>query len=291
MLSQLCRVSLATAFLVAPSLVSGAQSAAPASAPSPRAARMQQLFASAATDPAAIVPLILEGSAALTTLPTVEARALGDALEPYCARAFFGPEKLPEMGRLDLGIHVVEKGDNGTKIAQHYGIGTGMLGLLNAGYDERKLHVGQELKVLNAGKGISITVARSQFRLSTWLDLGAGAHALVQFVPVGVGAAESPTPLGRTTIVKRVLNPTWTDPDSHKTFAAGDPDNVLGGYWIALDSVGIDRSGIGLHGYTGAPQGDWISKGASHGCVRMLQADIDHVYHVALEGTPVTIVE
>jgi lipoprotein-anchoring transpeptidase ErfK/SrfK len=287
MSSILCISSFVTAFLVAPLF----QTPTPAAAPATRTARVHQLLTDAGRDPAAVVPLILEGSAAMTSASTVEARALGDALEPYCVRAFFGPERLPDMEKLGLRIHRVANGDNPTKIAQKYGIGTGMLALLNSGYDERKLRVGQELKVLDASHRIAVTVAKSQFRLSTWIDLGAGTLALVQFVPVGVGAAESPTPVGRTTITKRVLDPTWTDPDTHKTFAPSDPGNVLGGYWIALDSVGIGRSGIGLHGFTGAPEADWISKGASHGCVRMLQPDIDHLFHLALEGTSVTIVE
>jgi lipoprotein-anchoring transpeptidase ErfK/SrfK len=196
------------------------------------------------------------------------------------------------MEKLGLATHPVVKGDNPTKIMQIYGTGTGMLPLLNEGFDERKLQVGQRLKALHATKRLSIVVAKSQFRLSAWLDQGNGVRVLVMFVPVGTGAPESPTPTGRTTITKRVLDPTWTEPSTNKVYAPKDPGNVLGGYWIALDSSGFGgRSGIGLHGFTGAPTADWISKGASHGCVRMLQKDIDHLFHLAIEGTSVTIVE
>jgi lipoprotein-anchoring transpeptidase ErfK/SrfK len=34
---------------------------------------------------------------------------------------------------------------------------------------------------------------------------------------------------------------------------------------------------------------NWIEQPASHGCVRMLQADIDRLFHLAIEGTSVTI--
>src|SRR5689334_18733748 len=170
MMSTLC----ATSFVTALFLAFVPQTPVPAAAPSPRAARVHQLLTDAGKDPAAVVPLILEGSAAMATMSTAEARALGDALEPYCERAFFGPERLPDMERLGLSIHKVDKGENPTKIAQQYGIGTGMLALLNAGFDERKLRVGQELKVFNAAHRVTITVAKSQFRLSTWIDLGAG---------------------------------------------------------------------------------------------------------------------
>lgn len=290
MITSLCSLGLFAALLTLPHALAP-QAAAPAAAPMTPKARVMQLLSSAQQDPASVVPLILEGSAMMATLPTSEARNLGDKLEPYCARAFFGPERFPGMDRLGLSIHVVEKGDNPTKIAQDFGIGAGMLPLLNAGFDDRKMHVGQELKVLDARAHVTLVVAKSQYRLSAWLDTGAGARALVMFVPVGVGAADSPTPVGRTTITKRVLNPTWTDPDTNKVLAPADPANVLGGYWIALDAAGLGKNGIGLHGFTGAPESDWISKGASHGCVRMLQHDIDHVFHLALEGTSVTIVE
>jgi lipoprotein-anchoring transpeptidase ErfK/SrfK len=253
---------------------------------------LAEMVASARTDPAAVVPLIIEGSAQLVSLPASSARAIGDTLEPFCDRAFFSPERLPGMERLGLVIHKVEKGENPTRIAQRYKIAAGMLPYLNANFDERKLRVGQELKVLDLSSGaLSITVARSQFRLTAWRELPAGGHVLVKFCTVGVGAPESPTPLGRTTITKRVLKPTWTEPTTNVTYAPDDPANVLGGYWIALDSAGIGRTGIGFHGYTGAPVEDWISKSASHGCVRMLQRDVDRIFYVALEGTSVTLAE
>lgn len=248
--------------------------------------------ASAGNDPAAVVPLILEGSLEIAHRPPSDARAIGDLLEPFCDRAFFSPERLPGMERLGLVLHKVEKGENPTKIAQRYKIGAGMLAYLNANYDEKKLRVGQELKVLDlSSETLALTVARSQFRLTAWRSLPGGGHVLVKFCTVGVGAPESPTPLGRTTITKRVLRPTWTEPTTGITYAPEDPGNLLGGYWIALDAAGIGRTGIGFHGYTGAPVEDWISKSASHGCVRMLQKDVDRVFHLALEGTSVTIVD
>src|SRR5260221_217781 len=76
---------------------------------------------------------------------------------------------------------------------------------------------------------------------------------------------------------------------SSESIPAGSPKNVLGGYWIALDANTLGTTGIGLHGFTGTPSKNWIEQPASHGCVRMLQHDIDRVFHVALEGTPVVI--
>lgn len=260
--------------------------------PAPAKPTVQQLLVAAEKDPAAVVPLIVEGSRAMTTLGAAEARALGDALDPFCTRAYFSGERLPGMERLGLVTHKVEKNENPTRIASRYKIGVGMLRYLNPDFDEKKLRIGQELKVLDLStNALAITVVKSHYRMSAWRAAADGSQVLVMFCAVGIGAPESPTPIGRTTITKRVLNPAWTDPDTKTVFAAGDPGNVLGGYWIALDAVGINRGGIGFHGYTGAPAADWIQKGASHGCVRMLQKDIDRVFHVAIEGTTVTIGE
>ncbi|MBL8856965.1 MAG: L,D-transpeptidase family protein [Planctomycetes bacterium] len=260
-------------------------------APAPKPT-MAELVASATRDPAAVVPLILEAGTAMTTLSPEAARVLGDTLEPFCDRAFFSPERLPGMERLGLVLHKVAKGENPTKIAQRYRIGAGMLAYLNEGYDEKKLRIGQELKVLDLSTAtLSLTVAKGQHRLIAWRSTADGRHTLVRFCAVGLGAAESPTPVGRTTITKRVLKPAWTDPTTNIVYAPDDPGNVLGGYWIALDAAGLGRSGIGFHGYTGAPVEDWISKNASHGCVRMLQPDVDRVFHLAIEGTSVTIVD
>lgn len=253
---------------------------------------LQELVKSAETDPAAVVPLIIEGSLQLVSLPVSSAKSLGDTLEPFCDRAFFSPERLPGMERLGLVLHKIEKGENPTTIARKYKIGVGLLPYLNANYDDKKLRIGQTLKVLDlSSETLAITVARSHFRLTAWRTLPGGGHALVKFCTVGVGAPETPTPLGVTKITKRVLRPTWTEPNTNITYAPEDPGNVLGGYWIALDSVGINRTGIGFHGYTGAPVEDWISKGASHGCVRMLQKDVDRIFHIAIEGTSVTLAE
>jgi lipoprotein-anchoring transpeptidase ErfK/SrfK len=273
------------------------------------------LFEKANKDPAAVVTLILRASATLEsggldTDPTVdrktgrltgdnpqkqgfspeEARLLADTLEPYARRVFFSPERLPGMQKLGVLTHVVRAGEVPERIAKKYRIGADLLPYLNKDFDPRKIKEGEELKVLDfTGGQLEIDVEKSQFRLGAWRKLENGSRALVLYAPVGLGAAESPTPEGRTTITLRVRNPEWTDPVSKEVYKPGDPRNVLGGYWIALDPAGIGKSGIGFHGFTGEPAANWIEQPESHGCVRMLQGDVDRLYGLALEGTSVRI--
>jgi hypothetical protein len=253
---------------------------------------LEVLFAQADAGPDGVVPLILEVSARLSTMEGGAGDELATRLEPYCRRAFFGPERLPGMERLGLELHEVGKGELPGNIARKYRMGPGMFAYLNEGYDERRLQVGQELKVLNLfDEGLTLLVDRARFRASAWRSLpGEDGWALISYVPVGLGASETPTPIGTTKIVERVLDPEWTDPVTKTVYAPDDPGNLLGGYWVRLDEEGLGKSGIGFHGFTGEDPDEWLCKPKSNGCVRMLQADIDRFFHLALVGTQVQIV-
>lgn len=256
----------------------------------PESADLAAAFAAANRDAAAVVPLILEASRQLPRLDERASMLLGDTLEPYARRAFFSPERLPGMERLGLAVVEVKHGELPGRVAERHKIGAGLLRYLNQDYDERRIAAGAKLKVLDLSKAkLSIVVDESAYRLRMWREGEDGVRVLVAQVPVGLGAKDSPTPSGSTRITKRVRNPQWTDPDTHQVYEPNDPRNILGGYWIALDSQGIGQSGIGLHGFTGDVPANWIERPASHGCVRMLQADIDRVFQVALEGTAVEL--
>jgi len=254
-------------------------------------AGVEPLLSAAGADAGKVVALILGASAELGQLDGDAFHRLADRLEPYCKRAFFSPEELPGQERLGVVLHTVQSGELPGRIARRYGIGAGLLGWLNAGYDERKLRAGQTLKLLDlSDKSLQLTIDRGRCRLAAWRKLpDAGGWVLMAYVPIGVGASETPTPTGRTKVTRRVLDPQWTHPVTKQVFAPGDPGNLLGGYWVALDPEGIGKEGIGLHGYTGDTPEIWLEKQSSNGCLRLLQSDMDRLFHLALEGTEVTI--
>jgi lipoprotein-anchoring transpeptidase ErfK/SrfK len=255
-------------------------------------ADLDGLFTQAERDPAAVVPLIERASERLGRLDGPAGHALAERLAPYAARAFLGPERLPGMERLGLALHPLQRGELPGAVARRNRIGPGLLAFLNERYDERKLRAGQQLKVLDlASRPLQIVVDRSNYRLAAWRGQEGGGWTLVAYWPVGLGAPESPTPPGRTRVVERVRDPEWTHPVSGEVIPPRDPRNLLGGYWIALDAGPLGKAGIGLHGFTGATPADWIEQPASNGCVRLRQADVERLFHLALEGTPVTILE
>jgi lipoprotein-anchoring transpeptidase ErfK/SrfK len=96
--------------------------------------------------------------------------------------------------------------------------------------------------------------------------------------PVAVGKDSTPSPPGVFFIVNRVADPTHYY--TGKVVPPG-PNNPLGTRWM-----GLSQKGYGIHG-TNAPHS--ISKAASHGCVRMAQADLEELFSRTQVGDTVLI--
>lgn len=253
---------------------------------------LERLFTQASVDDAKLAPLIEAASTAIASATDAKvAFELADRLEPFCRRAFFTPLRFEGMERLGIAIHVIEPKQLPKALGKKYRFDPHLLAALNEKYDDRKLKIGQKLKVLDLSDGsLDVVVDKPRFRMWVWRRApGSDARLLLGAWPVGLGKRSSETPTGQAVIVKRVRDPEWTHPETKKVYPHGHAENVLGGFWMALDAGALGRSGIGLHGYTGKPAEDWIEQQDSHGCVRMLQSDIDLLYDIALEGTPVTL--
>lgn len=118
---------------------------------------------------------------------------------------------------------------------------------------------------------IEITVDVPAFRLTLWQ-----AGREVKTYPIGVGQKDYPIIIGVRQVSEVVWNPAWIPPDSewvtgHKgvspgdVIAAGDPRNPIGKVKIPLGG------GYLLHQASGP--GD-LGQLVSHGCVRLLRADL-----------------
>ena len=110
--------------------------------------------------------------------------------------------------------------------------------------------------------------------------------SLFKTYSVAVGQPAYPTPTGSFKIISKVVDPTWTPPDS--PWAAGavpigpGPDDPLGTRWM-----GLSAPSVGIHGTYASSS---IGTAASHGCVRMLLHQAEELFDLVFVGTPVEIV-
>ena len=87
-----------------------------------------------------------------------------------------------------------------------------------------------------------------------------------------------------------MIKPTWTDPDTGKTYLGSDPDYPLGSRWIALDGIEGDakgRTGFALHG---TKEPETIGTQSSRGCIRLFNGDVIEVYDLMEPGQTGVIV-
>jgi L,D-transpeptidase ErfK/SrfK len=113
----------------------------------------------------------------------------------------------------------------------------------------------------------------------------------------GIGRQDWKTPLGKTSIVQKVKDPSWHPPESirREHAANGDPlpavvppgpHNPLGAYMLHLAVPG----GYLIHG-TDIDKIYGIGMQITHGCVRMYPEDIEALYNSVPVGTPVYMVK
>jgi len=122
----------------------------------------------------------------------------------------------------------------------------------------------------------AITVNKTDNTLDVYLN-----DRLFKRYRVGTGEFGR-TPVGDFKIMEKIAQPTWWRPDG-KAVPYGDTNNVLGTHWLSLN-----LPGYGIHG-TWEPE--TIGKQASAGCIRLLNEDVEELYALVPEGTPVKIVE
>jgi lipoprotein-anchoring transpeptidase ErfK/SrfK len=110
---------------------------------------------------------------------------------------------------------------------------------------------------------------------------------IVKSWPVATGTDRYPTPTGFWRLERKLVNPTWTNPNSDwsrrmPAKIGPGPNNPLGTHALALNAEGIL-----IHA---TPDVGSIGFNASHGCVRMAPDDEKDLFGRVAVGTPVVIV-
>lgn len=197
----------------------------------------------------------------------------------------------------EIAVTRAEKNETLLDVARRFSLGQMEIIRLNQDLDRWLIKKDQIItlpnrRILPDSPHVGITLNIAEYRMfyySTTGKIYSFAH--------GVGRQDWNTPLGRTTIQKKVKDPTWHPPESirREHAALGDPlpevvpagiHNPLGAYALYLNLPGDYR----IHG-TDIDKIFGIGMQITHGCVRMYPEDIDQLFHLVSEGTVVYIVK
>lgn len=204
---------------------------------------------------------------------------------------------LPENGDVVGNVLVVKAKEEDTLISIGHEYGLGYNAMVRANPEVSIWYPGEGTEVVVPGrfilpntprKGIVINVA--EMRLYYY---PANQPDIVQTYPIAVGRMDWKTPLGTTSITDKIKNPSWYPPASirREHAEAGDPlpgvvppgpDNPLGSRKMRLGFRGYL-----IHG-TNKPEG--VGMRVTHGCIRLLPDDVEHLFDQVAVGTQVRIV-
>ncbi|MDD5459072.1 MAG: L,D-transpeptidase family protein [Phycisphaerae bacterium] len=177
------------------------------------------------------------------------------------------------------GTHKVTSGQLLSKIGKMYSVPYEILMQINGISKPESLQAGQTIKVINGP--FHARIYKSRFQLDLYLQ-----NTFVKSFPVGLGKPgyETPTGLWVVEVGGKMIKPSWTDPDTGKTYDAEDLDYPLGERWIALEGIkgdAVGRDGFAIHGTNKA---DEIGAAKSRGCIRMYNDDVILMYNLLESG-------
>lgn len=204
--------------------------------------------------------------------------------------------RLPDNGNIvgHVQTATVQKGDSLSTVGRRYEIGGYEMKEANPGVPYLMPKPGSQLTipsrfVLPSGPREGIVINLAEMRIYFYHP--DGQH--VSTWPVGVGQQGWDTPMGTSQIVRMRKDPVWVVPKSilenHKrqgkpiepVWPAG-PKNPLGKY-----ALNTGFKNIVIHG-TPYPMG--VGLRSSHGCIRMVNENVEELFSMAKIGTKVRII-
>ncbi len=234
---------------------------------------------------------------ALTCLPLILVGGYASATT-YQLPANPGDTVISET-QLGESTTMATPGETLLDVALRYTLGQTEIVRLNPKLDRWYLKKDQVVRLPNRRilpdtphKGITLNI--SEFRMYYYPP---GEPGTVRSYAHGIGRQDWKTPLGQTSVERKVKDPVWHPPESiRKEHAAnGDPlpevvpagpHNPLGQHALYLKLPGEYR----IHG-TDVDKIYGIGMQITHGCVRMYPEDIEALYNSVPVGTPVYIIK
>jgi lipoprotein-anchoring transpeptidase ErfK/SrfK len=189
------------------------------------------------------------------------------------------------------GSYTVQAGDRPMKIASRCDVTWEFLGRVNGISDPRRIRATQTLKTVKGP--FHAVVSKSKFTMDIYFGSpGERGSMYLRSFPVGLGKHGS-TPTGTWMLAPqgKLKNPKWWGTADEPAREAGDPLNPIGKFWMGLngtDGDAVGKEGFGIHG-TIDP--DSIGKEMSHGCIRLVNENVEQVYEMLIDGKSTIIIK
>lgn len=200
------------------------------------------------------------------------------------------------VGQVQVTIATHE--DTLPDIARRFNLGYEEIVRANPGVDPWLPGEGREIVlptqfVLPSAPRTGLVINIAAMRIFYFPPAKAGEKQVVYTHPIGIGKVGWSTPEGKTKVVSKQANPTWTPPASvraeHKKngeilpkVVPPGPDNPLGAYKFTLGWPSYL-----IHG-TNKPYG--VGLRSSHGCIRLYPEDVEKLFGMVGPGTAVQVV-
>lgn len=209
-------------------------------------------------------------------IPSADAAEVRNLLTRIADDTIFGRRLYPADPLIEN--YVIQSGDALARIAPKYKVSPEIIMSINQVSRPTAIRVDEKLKIPRGP--FHLRIYKSDFRMDVYLQ-----DLYVRSYRVGLGR-EGGTPEGKWRVKNRLRNPTYFPPPSaedKRVVAADDPANPLGEFWIGLEGIEGQALGQNSYGIHGTIEPDSIGKAASHGCVRMLNEDVETVWGMVRE--------
>ena len=204
--------------------------------------------------------------------------AFPDCAEAKQAEKYIGDRNLALLREGNVPYvtnHIVRSGEMLNVIARKYKTTADSILFINKLNNDR-IRINQRLRIDKSSYLIDVSIPEFKMRV---YRIWNGETNFFKSYAVGTGKNDN-TPRGDFIINLKQKEPVWYK-DNSKPIPYGDPENALGTRWLAISSPGF-----GIHG-TWEPE--TVGKASSAGCVRMRNEDVEELYSLVPEGTPVHI--
>jgi L,D-transpeptidase ErfK/SrfK len=191
----------------------------------------------------------------------------------------------------NVSIHLIEKGETLLDIARENGFGILEVMAANQGVDPWLPEPGSlielpKFKILPDAPQRGLVINLAELRIYFYGDDTQEPRSY----PIGIGRLGFTTPLGKTKIVKKKINPEWyptkeartEDPTLPEMVPSG-PNNPMGQFALYLG-----WPLYAIHG-TNSPWG--VGRRVSRGCIRLYPEDIEELFRLVDVGMQVTVVD